>query len=79
MRLQLRKMKHRHANCYVVPLGAGRALKFSKVGDITDDMEEEEAYEILGKHAQYLAPVKDDSELVMSSPKNKAAATPKAK
>ena len=75
MRLRVRKFKHRHANCFVIPLGAGKALHFTKVGEITDDLEEKLCYKLLGAHPEELELIRNDEELFKSkaAPRNKAA------
>ena len=80
MRLRVRKFKHRHANCFIIPLGAGKALHFTKVGEITDDLEEKLCYQLLGQHPEELELIRDDEELFKAkAPKNKAASPSFAK
>ena len=88
-RLKLKQFKHRFANSLVITLGAGKFLKWTAVGQVTDKLPEELAYKLAGQYTKELQLITDDAELleeeettkkaVGKSPSNKSASAPKSK
>lgn len=86
-RLKLKQFKHRFANSLVIILGAGKYLKWTAVGQVTDKLPEELAYQLAGQYTKELQLVADDGDLVEEpekkavgkSPANKSATASKNK
>lgn len=77
MRLRCKKFKHAMANCLVIPLGAGKAIKFNDIGQVSDDLEDELCYKLMAEYGPELDLIKDDAELAKYE--TKAVAAPKTK
>lgn len=83
-RLKLKQFKHRFANSLVITLGAGKYLKWTAVGQVTDKLPEELAYQLAGQYTKELQLIADDGELtqekaVGKAPANKSATASKNK
>lgn len=75
IQLQLKKMKHPNANCYVI-LHQGlkeRSLKFKEKGAISPPIPSAIGYEILGEHSQYLTQYYPEQQAEVAAAPRKAA------
>lgn len=80
MKLQCVAFKNTRFNCLVITLGAGKSLKFSKIGEV-HDVSDDVGYEIMASHKGMLKQVKEETpkKAPTAAPQNKMASSNRRK
>lgn len=78
MKLECVAFKNARFNCLVVTLGAGKSLKFSKIGEV-HEVADELGYEIMAGHKGMLKQVQEAPKKSRALPKDPPMAAPENK
>lgn len=78
MKLRLKKFRNPRVNALVVLLGKGRTIKFNKIGEESEELDDKTGYEIMGKYSDCLEVV-PPPEPERRAPQHKAVKAPQNK
>ena len=74
LKIKLKCEPRRFAECLVVPLGAGKTVKWNGIGSVVEFEDKEQGYKVLGMYSHCLEPVLESEKIEKSknaAPRNK--------